>query len=191
VPVSVWLLGVFKVTIQLPPIYRDCRRLLLHTEEVVRRFSRYHKYTVGTDLRQQAMVLMRGVHVAVYDKPNQARHVQALVWQVDSYKLTLQLAIELGAFVVNAGTNSKKTSPGFAAFETAAQLAGQIGKQCGGWQKSVANPQTASASRAQAVRRGAAPAHAGPKLVAQPPARPASLSEHTTPNGVEPAGVTP
>lgn len=46
----------------LPPIYRDCRRLLLLTEEVVRRFSRYHKYTVVTDLRQQAS------------------HVQALVW---------------------------------------------------------------------------------------------------------------
>jgi hypothetical protein len=49
------------VTVQLPPIYRDCRLLLVHTEEVVRRFSRYHKYTVGTDLRQQAMALMRGV----------------------------------------------------------------------------------------------------------------------------------
>lgn len=99
----------------LPPIYRDCRRLLVHTEQVVRRFSRYHKYTVGTDLRQQAFVVMRGVHVAVYDKPNQVHHVRALVWLVDSYKLTLQLAIELGVFVVNTGTNSKKTSPGFAA----------------------------------------------------------------------------
>lgn len=37
----------------LPPIYRDCRRLLLHTEAVVQRFSRHHKYTVGFDLRQQ------------------------------------------------------------------------------------------------------------------------------------------
>ena len=39
----------------LPPIYRDCRRLLVHTEGVVQRFARYHKYTVGTDLRQQAI----------------------------------------------------------------------------------------------------------------------------------------
>ena len=182
------------MTIQLPPIYRDCRRLLLHTEEVVRRFSRYHKYTVGTDLRQQAMALMRGVHVAVYDRPNQPRHVQALVWQVDNYKLTLQLAIDVGAFVVSAGANSKKTSPGFAAFETAAQLAGQIGKQCGGWQKATADPaaaQNASAQHAQVARGGVASAGAGPKPVAQPPVRPASLSEHTTPQGAEPTGVTP
>ena len=36
------------MTTPLPPIYRDCRRLLVLTEDMVRRFSRYHKYTVGT-----------------------------------------------------------------------------------------------------------------------------------------------
>ncbi|MFY9329423.1 MAG: hypothetical protein WAO76_15615 [Georgfuchsia sp.] len=40
----------------LPPIYRDIRRLLVMTEQLVRCFSRYHKYTVGTDLRTQAML---------------------------------------------------------------------------------------------------------------------------------------
>lgn len=75
--------GIYKVTTQLPPIYRDYRRLLVYIEAVVRRFS-HHKYTVGTDLHQQAMGLMRGVYVAVLDKPNQARHVQALVWQVET-----------------------------------------------------------------------------------------------------------
>jgi hypothetical protein len=51
----------------LPPIYRDIRRLLVHTEEVVRRFSRYNKDTVGTDLRIQAMSLKRGVKRACFD----------------------------------------------------------------------------------------------------------------------------
>lgn len=55
-----------EVTILLLQVYRDCRRLLLHTEEVVLRFSRYQKYTVGTDLRQQAMALMPGVHVVTF-----------------------------------------------------------------------------------------------------------------------------
>ncbi len=115
------------MSITLPPIYRDCRRLLLHTEQVVMRFSRYHKYTVGADLRRQAMALMRGVHQAVYDRPNQASLVQALVWRVDDYKITLQLAIDVGAFTHTAHGQQAKTGPGFAAFETAAQLAGQIG----------------------------------------------------------------
>ncbi len=167
----------------LPPIYRDCRRLLVHTEEVVRRFSRYHKYTVGTDLRQQAMALMRGVHVAVYDKANQSRHVQALVWRVDDYKLTLQLAIEVGAFVHGKVGQPKNTSPGFSAFETAAQLAAQIGKQCGGWH--------ASTQRAQAAGTGASPAAAGLQPVAAPPAHPASLSERTAPKRALHQGATP
>ena len=55
--------------IPLPPIYRNCRRLPVHTEEVVRRFNLYHKYTVGADLRQHAMALMHGMHRAVYDLP--------------------------------------------------------------------------------------------------------------------------
>ena len=173
------------MSIVIPPIYRDCRRLLLHTEEVVRRFSRYHKYTVGTDLRQNAMALMRAVHQAVYDRAHQAQLVQALVWRVDDYKLTLQLAIELGAFAPGAnGQPSQKTVPGFAAFETAAQLAGNIGKQCGGWQKATAGQaaaHSASARRVQASGVGMAPTTAGSKPMTQSPDHPASLSEPTTP----------
>lgn len=70
----------------LPPIYRDIRRLLVLTEEVVRRFARYHKYTVGADLRTQAMRMMRGVNRACFDTERQARLIQALVWLVDDYK---------------------------------------------------------------------------------------------------------
>ncbi|MCI5163668.1 MAG: hypothetical protein D3917_16960 [Candidatus Electrothrix sp. AX5] len=41
------------------PIWRDANRLLLELEQAVRQFSRYHKYTVGTDLRRQAMYICR------------------------------------------------------------------------------------------------------------------------------------
>ena len=133
----------------LPPIYRDARRLLLHTEQVVQRFSRYHKYTVGADLRAQAMRLMRGVHRAVYDKANQARHVQDLVWQVDDYKITLQLGQEVGAFMHGLKGKTRKPTAAFAAFEAAALLAASIGKQCGGWQQAS----TARASK-QAHKAG-------------------------------------
>jgi hypothetical protein len=119
----------------LPPIYRDCRRLLVHTEGMVQRFARYHKYTVGTDLRQQAMDIMRGVHRAVFDRAQQARHVQALVWAVDEYKLTLQLAMEVGAFVTGKVSSALPSGARFAAFELALNLAVTIGKQCGGWAK--------------------------------------------------------
>jgi hypothetical protein len=36
-----------------------------HTEEMVRRFARYHKYTVGIDLRTRVMRLMREVNTTI------------------------------------------------------------------------------------------------------------------------------
>jgi len=40
-------------------IWRDANRLLVAIEQAVRRFTRYHKYTLGTDLRRQAMNVCR------------------------------------------------------------------------------------------------------------------------------------
>ena len=37
------------------PIWRDAQRLLILVEEAVRRFPRYHKYALGSDLRHQAL----------------------------------------------------------------------------------------------------------------------------------------
>lgn len=66
----------------LLPIYRDICRLLVHTEGVAQRFARYHRYTVGTDMRAQTMQLMRRVHRAVYEPARQPEHIGALVWLV-------------------------------------------------------------------------------------------------------------
>ena len=101
------------------PIFRDCSRLLVHTEHMVKRFSRYHKYTVGTELRQGAMQLMRTVNQAVHDKSRQTQHVQALVWRLDEYKLTLQLGMDIGAFAQSVKGSEGKPSPSFQAFEQA------------------------------------------------------------------------
>ena len=163
----------------LPPIYRDIRRLLVHTEEMVRRFARYHKYTVGTDLRTQAMDMMRGVNRACFDNAQQAQHVLALVWLVDHYKLTLQLAMEVGAF-----KNAPKGQANFQQFEVAANLAAQIGKQSGGWQQKTASRLHAKVSQAgeqsaAVASHGAPPTAPGSTPAATPQAHPASLSACT------------
>lgn len=41
------------------PIWRDANRLFLDIETAVRAFSRYHKYTVGHELRSLAMRVCR------------------------------------------------------------------------------------------------------------------------------------
>ena len=178
------------MTTPLPPIYRDCRRLLVHTEDMVRRFSRYHKYTVGTDLRQAAMAIMRTVNQAVHDKARQAQHVQNLVWRVDDYKLTLQLSMDLGVFAhgqqgsIGHG-RSGRGGLGFHLFEQAATLVAVVGKQCGGWWQVLSSRQraeqvapVASSAESSMVRNHLAETARSAGSAPQPQAtvHPASLS---------------
>jgi hypothetical protein len=46
--------------IPLPTIYRDCNRLRVHTDDMVRRFSRYNKYTVGPGVRRREITSYQG-----------------------------------------------------------------------------------------------------------------------------------
>lgn len=41
------------------PIWRDANQLMVAIELAVRHFPRYHKYSLGTDLRRQAMTVCR------------------------------------------------------------------------------------------------------------------------------------
>ena len=45
------------------PIYREAFKFLIYCEEIVRNFSRYHKYTHGSDLRNAARAAKRRLKV--------------------------------------------------------------------------------------------------------------------------------
>jgi hypothetical protein len=108
------------------PVWRDANALLLAIEQAVRQFPRYHKYTLGTDLRRQAMGICRLIVRAYNDKPRQAEQVRRLVLAVDDLKVLIQLGKELQAF------------RRFDEFETIARLAVDVGRQCGGWHRQSA-----------------------------------------------------
>ncbi len=44
---------------QPPPIIKAAERFLVDTENAVRRFDRYHKYSTGEDLRREAKEVMK------------------------------------------------------------------------------------------------------------------------------------
>lgn len=108
------------------PIWRDANRLLLAIEQAVRPFPRYHKYTLGTDLRRQAMRVCRLILRASNKGEDQAERVARVVDAVDDLKLQIQLGKELQAF------------QGFGQFQAVAELAVAVGKQSGGWRKRLA-----------------------------------------------------
>lgn len=81
------------------PIWRDSSRLLVLIEEAVKRFPRYHKYTLGSDLRRQAMNVHRLLVRALNAKgPERQRQVERLNLAVDDLKLMIQLGKEIQAF---------------------------------------------------------------------------------------------
>jgi hypothetical protein len=127
----------------LPPIAKLAQRLLIDIEQAVRGFARYHRYSVGADLRTQAMQVVRVCHRAWRDRAQQRHWTDQLVWAIDELKLTLQLAKDVHAF------------RGFAQFEQLIRLAEDLGRQAGGWKRQQQHPKGQSPARQ--VRAGARP----------------------------------
>ena len=56
------------------PIYRDALNLAVHFEKIVAGFSRYHKYTLGTEMRNASRQAVK----LVIHANNQTDKLQAL-----------------------------------------------------------------------------------------------------------------
>lgn len=121
-----------------PAIWADAMQLAAEIEVAVRGFPRYHKYTLGSDLRRQAAQVCRGVARAGFPERRETA-LEALVMAVEDLKITIQLAKEVQAFA------------NFAQFQRVVELAVQVGKQSGGWWKQArsAAPRSAGLSVGQ------------------------------------------
>ncbi len=113
------------------PIYKAAFDLNVYVEQIVRHFSRYHKYTLGTELRNRARTL-----VQLIVRANNL-HVQerlavlyALREELEQLKLTIRLCKEVKAF------------HNFHSFQTAINQVIDISKQNEGWIKSLSKQDT-------------------------------------------------
>lgn len=125
------------------PLWRDASRFLVEVEDAVRRFPRYHKYTLGSELRGQAMNVCRLVARAAQAREpgTRQRLLEQLVWQVEDLKMSLQLGKELAAFA------------SFAQFQRLAETAVALGRQSGGWWKRARSEVRASSREGEARTR--------------------------------------
>lgn len=123
---------------QLPQIAKCAGRLRAVIEEAWTRCAHRHKWGVGKDMRDHATAVSRTVHRAWRDRNNQLQRVRELIAAIDELKLTVQLAKDVNAYA------------SFAEFEAIVRLVDQVGRQSGGWLKSL---QPAS-QNAQAVTPG-------------------------------------
>ena len=105
------------------PIYKRSYDLCLFLEQVVRSFSRYHKYTLGADLRDGARRVLKLV-VRANARRDKTPVLLEVREEVEQLKVVLRLCQDLKAFA------------NFDAFEQAMTQAVEIAKQNEGWLKS-------------------------------------------------------
>lgn len=106
------------------PIYKKAFDLNVYLEKTVRHFSRYHKYTLGTELRETAREIV-GLVVRANSQRARLETLLQLREQLEKIKLTLRLCKEMKAF------NS------FNSFQVAINTVIDISRQNEGWIRSL------------------------------------------------------
>ena len=81
------------------PIYRGAFDLAVHLEQIVRHFDRYHKYTLGTDLRTGS----RRILERIIDQGPHGRHAPPRTGHTSKVlSLSLLLTLPLSRFAFQA-----------------------------------------------------------------------------------------
>lgn len=109
------------------PIYKSALDLCVHFEKLVAGFSRYHKYTLGTELRAGSRAVLMQVLRANQAGDASARSAELLVLRdhIDALLLSVRLAKEVKAF------NS------FTGYLHVVEQVGSVARQNEGWFKST------------------------------------------------------
>ena len=105
------------------PIYKASYDLCLYLEQAVRGFSRYHKYTLGADLRDGARRVVKLI-VRANARRDKAGVLLEVREEVEQLKVVLRLCQDVKAFA------------SFNAFEHAIVQVVTIAKQNEGWLRS-------------------------------------------------------
>jgi hypothetical protein len=105
------------------PIYKASYDLCLYLDQIVRNFSRYHKYAIGTHLREGALRVLRLV-VRANSRVDKLPVLLRLREELEELKVLLRLCHDAKAFA------------NFNSFERSIVLVTEIAKQNEGWLKS-------------------------------------------------------
>jgi len=79
------------------PIYRAAFDLAVHVEKLVRGFSRYHKYSLGSELRERSRELLARIIDANHSRDRAAR-LEQLRGDLENFKVMVRLCHESGGF---------------------------------------------------------------------------------------------
>lgn len=106
------------------PIYRKAFDMTIYIENVVRGFSRYHKYTLGTDLRNLSREVLNLIIRANSEK-EKVLTLQHLRNTIEELKVTIRVCKEVKAF------------KNFNAFKHLMEEVISLSRQSEGWLKNM------------------------------------------------------
>ena len=107
------------------PIYKAALDMTVHFEKLVAGFSRYHKYTLGTELREGSRAALQQVLRAnnAQDKTERSTELLVLRDRIEALLLAMRVAKEVKAF------------KSFAGYLHAVEQVGSVARQNEGWFK--------------------------------------------------------
>ena len=124
------------------PIYKQAMDVAVHFEKVVAGFSRYHKYTLGTELRNKSREIVSQIIRANAERDKAPKLIE-LRGQLDELFILIRLAKEVQAF------------KSFSAYQFTVEQVASICRQNEGWLRSVKGKQGEDGqSGPEAGRRG-------------------------------------
>ena len=106
------------------PIYKQAMDVAVHFEKIVAGFSRYHKYTLGAELRNASRGIVSLI-IQANNAPDKAPWLQELRIRLDELLVLVRLAKEVKAF------------RSFRSYQYVVEQVGSVCRQNEGWLKSV------------------------------------------------------
>lgn len=101
------------------PIYRDTYQLILLLFDSTKHFSREYKYTLGQDIKRDAIQLVRSIYRANRNREKR-QYLEEYLDNFELLKLEIRLCKDLKLLSIRR-------------YVTISQLMEQIGKQATGW----------------------------------------------------------
>ena len=107
------------------PIFKSTLDLVVYIETIVKGFDRYHKYTIGSDLRVHSKEILFLINKANISK-NRLPRLLELRDKCEELKMLIRVSKELQAY------------KGFKQFEHSSKLTVDVCKQAQSWLKATA-----------------------------------------------------
>lgn len=105
------------------PVYRDTYQLILRIFEITKEFSKEYKYTIGQDMKRDALSLMRSIYRA-NKHDNRTAHLEVFLDELELLKLEIRLCVDMKLMPIRKQA-------------VISELLERIGKQVTGWRNAT------------------------------------------------------